>query len=454
MTREAADRLLARVWAELGRDADELEALAPLPEVPLPARLDVSSLAAASVAAATLAGWADVAGPASLRLDGPRIATAFQSERVARFDGEAPSVWSPLSGFRRARDGWVRTHGNYPHHAAALRRVLGIDDRADAAAIDAAVARRGAAELAESVTSAGGMCVAVAAEDPAVDEEVRRHPLIEVSQLDRAEPSGSWPADPARPLAGIRVLDLTRVIAGPVATRTLALLGADVLRVDPPTPAELEWQHLDGGAGKRSALLDVRSVAGAAALETLLDEADAVVLGYRPAALRRLWLAPDALAARHPGLVIGQLSAWGFDDAAGERGGFDSLVQASSGIALVEGGQDAPGALPAQALDHATGYLLAAAVMTLLRRRATVGGTWAARLSLRRTAAELLGLPRRAEHGPPGLDDAARDAHAVTLVGRAGEQRTAAPAIASPTGPVEWPEAPHRWGSDRPSWAV
>ncbi|GAA1059893.1 CoA transferase [Agromyces bracchium] len=453
MAREAADRLLARVWAALGRDSAELAALAPLPEVPLPARLDVSSLAVASVAAASLAAWATDATPGTIALDGARIATAFQSERVARFDGVPPSVWSPLSGFRRARDGWVRTHGNYPHHAAALRRVLGVDERADAAAIDAAVVRWSAAALAEAVTRAGGMCVAVEVEDPSLDRELRRHPLIESSRLGDAEPVATNRSGHDRPLEGIRVLDLTRVIAGPVATRTLALLGAEVLRIDPPSPPELEWQHLEGGPGKRSALLDLRSADEAERFDDLLAGADAIVLGYRPASLGRLGLSPEDLAVRHPGLVIGQLAAWGFDDAAGERGGFDSLVQASSGIAFVEGAPDTPGALPAQALDHATGYLLAAAIMTLLRRRSIDGGSWLARMSLRRTAAELLGLPRRVEPGPAGLDDAARESHAGTVSGLAGVQRIAAPAIASPDGLMRWSAPPHPWGSDRPSWA-
>ncbi|GAA1056575.1 putative L-carnitine dehydratase [Agromyces luteolus] len=453
MTREAADRLLARAWADLGRDPSELAALAPLPDVPLPARLDVSSLAAASVAAASLAAWSTDAASGSISLDGARIATAFQSERVARLDGEVPSVWSPLSGFRRSRDGWVRTHGNYPHHAAALRGVLDVDEGADAAAIDAAVGGWSAVDLAEAVTRAGGMCVAVEVEDPDVDHELRRHPLVEVSSIGDAEAAARRSTDPDRPLAGIRILDLTRVIAGPVATRTLALLGADVLRIDPPSPAEPEWQHLEGGPGKRSALLDLRSDADAGRFDELLAEADAIVLGYRPAALDRLGLAPADLAVRRPGLVVGQLSAWGFDGVAGERGGFDSLVQAASGISLVEGTTDAPGALPAQALDHSTGYLLAAAMTSLIGRRSSVGGSWLARMSLRRTAAELLGLPRRADAGPSGMDDATRERHAVTLVGPAGEQRIAAPAVASPRGAVDWPDAPHRWGSDQPSWA-
>jgi hypothetical protein len=452
----AAAHLLARVWAELGRDPDELAALAPLPEVPLPARLDVSSLAAASVAAATLAGWGSAARPGSLRLDGARIATAFASERVAEFDGRPPDVWSPLSGFRRARDGWVRTHGNYPHHADAVRRVLGLSatDAAVRASVDDAVARWDAAGLAVAVTAAGGMCVAVAPEDPAAEARLVATPLVEVTRWeDAAAPRRTDARDSGLPLAGIRVLDLTRVIAGPVATRTLALLGADVLRVDPPSPPEIGWQHLDTGPGKRSAVLDLRVAADAARFNALLGSVDAVVLGYRPSALGRLGPAPAALLESHPGLVVAQLSAWGFDDAAADRGGFDSLVQAATGIALVEGAPDAPGALPVQALDHATGYLLAAAVATMLERRRAEGGSWVARMSLRRTAAELLTMPRSAESEPGGLEDTARATHTTTLAGPAGVQRIAMPAIASPNGPMTWSAAPHRWGSDPPRWA-
>ncbi|GGI48726.1 crotonobetainyl-CoA:carnitine CoA-transferase CaiB-like acyl-CoA transferase [Agromyces flavus] len=452
----AGDRLLARVWAELGRDPGELRALAPLPAVPLPARLDVSSLAVATVAAASLAGWAHEAGPGSLHLDGARIATAFTSERVVEFDGRAPDVWAPLSGFRRARDGWVRTHGNYPHHAEALRRVLGLSE-ADAAApaiADAAVASWEADDLAKAVTAAGGMCVAVAPEVRAVDAALAETPLIEVTaRADGTAPPSAVHRRDGLPLAGVRVLDLTRVIAGPVATRTLALLGADVLRVDPPSPPEIGWQHLDTGPGKRSAILDLTTADDAARFDELLGSAEAIVLGYRPSALRRLGLEPAAILERFPGLVVAQLSAWGVDGRAGERGGFDSLVQAASGIAIVEGGSDAPGALPAQALDHATGYLLAAAITTLVERRRAEGGSWLARMSLRRTAAELLTMPRRADPSPPGIGDVERAGNTTTLSGPAGSQRIPLPAIASPDGPMTWRQAPHQWGSDIAGWA-
>lgn len=458
MTRGDADRLLARVWSELGRDAAELDRLAPLPTAPLPARLDVSGLAVASVAAASLAAWAASAGPGSIRLDGDRIANAFRSERVARFDGEAPDVWSPLSGFRRTRDGWVRTHGNYPHHASALRRVLGLSatDAAVPALVDDAVSQWSADALASEVTAAGGMCVVVAPEDPAVDDRLAGRPLIDVARLADAAPPRSAPRIPDRalPLAGIRVLDLTRVIAGPVATRTLALLGADVLRVDPPQPAEIGWQHLEGGPGKRTALVDARTPDGARTLHGLLTDAHVVVLGYRPASLARIGLDPMGLAARYPGLVIGQLSAWGFDESSAGRGGFDSLVQAASGIAMVEGEVGAPGVLSAQALDHATGYFLAAAVCTMVDRRAAGGGSWLGRMSLRRTAAELLRLPRAVDPTPArALDDAIAASHTTDLTGPAGRQRIALPAIASPTGAMVWHEPPRPWGSDAPRWA-
>ena len=99
----------------------------------------------------------------------------------------------------------------------------------------------------------------------------------------------------------MRVLDLTRVIAGPVATRTLGLLGADVLRIDPPLPAESDDAHADTGFGKRSALLDLADAGDRALFEGLLAEADVVVTGYRPGALERYGLGAQELLERRPG---------------------------------------------------------------------------------------------------------------------------------------------------------
>lgn len=468
MTR-AAEQLVRRVWADLGRERIELGALDELPEVPLPARLDVSGLAAGAVAAASLAassmaasGAADAVGeaqtrtPRRVRLNGERIATAFTSERWFRRDGRAPDVWAPLSGFRRAADGWVRVHGNYPHHAAAARRGLGLSPDADVDAVDAAIARRSAHDVEAAITASGGVCAAVRGEDADEDLRLRRTPLIDLSgpasdQPRRAHPNAG--ADRlARPLAGVRVLDLTRVIAGPVGTRALAGLGADVLRVDSPRLPEPEWQHFDTGAGKRSTLLDLRATADRRRFDELLEHADVLVLGYRPSALEALGLDADTLAARRAGLVIGQLAAWGFDGQTAERRGFDSIVQAACGIATVEGSGEHPGALPAQALDHATGYLLAAAIITMLDGDAAGGRI--ARLSLRRTAAELLGMPRT-DHATPtrAVTEQDAEAHVETFEVSGERVRVAAPALAYDGALGRWPAGPARWAPAHPRWA-
>ncbi|QEO13258.1 carnitine dehydratase [Agromyces intestinalis] len=458
MSDEVARELVGRVWAELGRDLGELERLDRLPEAPLPARLDVSSLAVGSVTAASLAGASgdgDRARRTRLRLDGDRIAVAFTSDRDLLVDGRAPDVWSPLSGFWRTADGWVRTHGNYPHHAAVLQRVLGIADGAARDRIAEAMLARSAGELAAEVVAAGGLCVVVRAEDPAADAAWRSHPIVDVGSGgdDLAVRAGRREASRGRdgPLDGVRVLDLTRVIAGPVATRTLALLGADVLRVDSPRLPEFEWQHLDTGAGKRSSLLDLDTRTDRARFDALVGDADVVVTGYRPAAMARLGLDAHALRARHPHLLVASLSAWGDRAEAGEERGFDSLVQAASGIAVIEGDDGAPGTLPAQALDHATGYLLAAAVTSQL-----VGGgrrTGRVALSLRRTAAELLALPRTNVRTPGReLSDAERAPHRRSFDLAGGTVRTTAPAVAGVGGPLEWTAPPHPLGIDPPQW--
>ena len=223
------------------------------------------------------------------------------------------------------------------------------------------------------------------------------------------------------------MLDLTRVIAGPVATRYLAALGADVLRLDPPEHPELRSQAYDQLLGKRSALLDFGAPGGSARLHELLAGADVLVHGYRPHALDRFGLAPQALAERHPGLVVVSLSAWGRSGPWGERRGFDSIVQAASGIAVTESPDgERPGALPCQLLDHGTGYLCAAAVLRALAAQATRGGTLFRELSLARTGYWLLGQPRAAAAAPATASDPAALADDGGRRGRTGHRDPAA----------------------------
>ncbi|AQY03436.1 carnitine dehydratase [Microbacterium foliorum] len=371
------------------------------------------------------------------------MAAAYRSDRALTIDGLSPDVWSPYSGFFRASDRWVRTHGNYPHHATRLQAGLGLTADADADDVRTAILPLSVTEAVERITLARGLAVPVLQENPERDARLRATPLLQVERIDLAPRPGRHGTDERHslaPLTGVRVLDLTRVIAGPVCTRTLALLGADVLRVDPPDLVEPEWQHLDTGHGKRSTLLEARTDR----FEELLAAADVVVLGYRPESLDRLGLSASALLERHPALVVAQLSAWGIDEPS--RAGFDSLVQAESGISMIESPDgDRPGVLPAQALDHSTGYLLAAAVVSLLERRRREGGGWVVRTSLRRVAAELLGMPRCSQ--PEAGQELDLTAHTFVF-DVAGQTVTTA---ASVLPGLEF-AAPHRWGSDQPRW--
>jgi crotonobetainyl-CoA:carnitine CoA-transferase CaiB-like acyl-CoA transferase len=252
------------------------------------------------------------------------------------------------------------------------------------------------------------------------------------------------------------VLDLTRVIAGPVCTRLLGALGADVLRIDPPGHLDMAPGALaDTILGKRSAFLDLGSAGGLATLHRLLEGADVVVHGYRPGSLDRFGLRPDDLAGRHPGLVVVHLDAWGHRGPWAQRRGFDSIVQAACGIAATESTDGiAPGALPCQLLDHGTGYLAAAAALDGLRRQASGGGTHIRRLSLARTAWWLTNLasglaspprPHASPTNPPWLVEVAGATETVTAV---------APPGSFDGRPLTWPGKLSGYGDSPTTWSA
>ncbi|MGW2108537.1 CoA transferase [Streptomyces sp. NPDC001948] len=445
----------------------------------LPARLPVMELARSAVAVCSLAA-AELAarrtgGPVPrVRIDDGAVATAFTSERHLRIDGRAATTFAPLSRFWRTADGWVRTHANYPHHRARLLATLGLPaDTPDDTAVDTAAASfagRPSDEIERTVYAAGGLAVAARtpgqwAADPR-GAALAGTPLVGRDRIDGAavRRTAALTGEPLLPAAGLRVLDLTRVIAGPVATRTLALLGADVLRIDAPRLPESPDAHSDTGFGKRSVELDLAGRSGRAAFEELLADADVVVVGYRPGSVERFGLTPRSLAARRPGLVIGRLSAWGHGPWARQRG-FDSLVQVATGIASVEavGPGGRPGALPAQALDHGTGYLLAAAVLRALTEQHDEGGSRLVTLSLARTAAWLLdGLPARREPNADTDTAAAADTAAdpsydpekwlTETDGPLGRLRHALPPVAFDGAPADWSRPPGPLGADATAW--
>ncbi|MFE5833835.1 CoA transferase [Streptomyces sp. NPDC056488] len=424
------------LWAALGGDPALVgRAVFTGPSGLLPARLPVMDLARATVAVAGLAAVERAGLPGPVRVDDGAVATAFTSERHLRIDGRAPVNFAPLSRFWRAADGRVRTHANYPHHRAALLAALGVPsgspEDATAGAVAAAIGERTAAEVEEAVYGAGGLAVALRtpgewAAHPQGREVAARPPLTR-ERLDEAPPR--------RRSGPLRVLDLTRVLAGPVATRTLALLGADVLRIDPPGNPELPDQHADTDVGKRTAALDLDRPSDRRAFDELLDAADVLVTGYRPGAL-------DRFDPHRPGLVTARISAWGDYGPWGGRRGFDSLVQAATGIAVAEGSAEEPGALPAQALDHGTGYLLAAAVLRSLTEQDRDGGTRLVRVALAQTGHWLT-------HALPAY---APERYLTESDGPLGRLRHALSPVAYEGGPTGWSRPPGLPGADGAVW--
>lgn len=442
---------LAVALRAVGLPAEDAERLEVGGEPGAPGRLPVEEIGSACVGAALLAAGrleeARSGRRVAASLDRGQVRAALVSERLFRLGGEpAGAGFAPLSRFWPTADGWIRTHANYPWHHAALLKGAGVEDDET---LGGAIAANAAERIEADVFAAGG--VAATVRTPAAwlahpqGAAVASEPLVAHDRLGDAERR-----------TGFRVLDLTRVIAGPVCARYLGALGAEVLRIDPPSLPDIEpGAPADTLLGKRSAFLDLGTNAGARRLEDLFECAEVVLLGYRPGALARFGLAPEDLAARHPGLVIVELSAWGHSGPWSGRRGFDSIVQAASGIGAVYADRAGkPGALPCQLLDHGTGYLAAAATLAALAEQRESGGTHLRRLSLARTADWLL------EAGP---DDDSRPADpaeplwhesgaafATTLAVDTTLTAVPPPGLLA-AAPLRWPSAA-RYGADDPAW--
>lgn len=442
-----------------------MEVSGPAVPAALAAPLAVAGCATAAVSMCLTAA-ADLARARTGRrppvaLDTAHVAAAVRGEALLRGpDGRGVDGFAPLSRLWPAADGWVRTHANYPWHLAALLAALNLstdadtDTDTDAAEVAGVIASRPALTVERQVYAQGGLAVAARHPDawPAGSGEagalVRHAPLgaptARAGALVRA--AAQRCAGRVLPAAGIRVLDLTRVIAGPVGTRMLGALGADVLRVDDPTRPELPLHAVDGVVGKASTVLDARTPAGLETLHHLLDTADVLVTGYRPGAVRRLGLDPDQVADRHPGTIVVTLSAWGTTGPWGARRGFDSLVQVATGIGwLTRDATGRPGALPCQLLDHATGYLAAAGALAALTTRETTGVATHVEVSLARTARWLLETP--VDPSPPA--DTPTAPFLVPL--GAGWTGVSPPGTVDGT-PLVWPHLPPAYAAAPATW--
>ncbi len=299
---------------------------------------------------------------------------------------QLPAAWDDLAKDYRCADGWIRLHTNAPHHRNSAIAVLGSVSNADEAA-EAVASWQGQA-LETAIVAAGGCAAQLRdqrqwAEHPQ-GKAVAQEPIVDWKYSGHIQASQAWRAtDENRPLRGLKVLDLTRVIAGPVATRFLASLGADILRVDPPFWTE-HGKEIDLTVGKRCAGLDLRNAEDKAQLHSLIASADVLVHGYRKGALAGLGFDEQALQSMNPKLISVGLNAYGATGPWQQRRGFDSLVQRSSGLAVAD--ENRVYELPYQVLDHATGYLMAATVIQALRWQHNHKQSTTAHLSLARQA--------------------------------------------------------------------
>ena len=414
----AADALAA-LWQLAGLPAEALAHADVAGRQPvLPSSFDVASAAQASLGAAARAAaelWQLRTGQRQ-QVAVARAHAAMECTGYFVLDGRVPELWDKLSGLYPCASvagvpGFVRIHANFAHHRDRALQLLGLPPGPDTSRAQVSEAlRTWPAEAFEQAAADAGAVVAAGRSFAQWDAHpqglaLAGQPVLQILPITGAPPAPplAWPTinTAQRPLSGLRVLDLTRILAGPVAARCLAAYGADVLMVNGPQLPNIE-AIADMSRGKRSALIDLREATGRAQLDGLVAGADVLLQGYRPGALAGRGYSAQALAARRPGIVVASLSAYGGLGPWSGRRGFDSLVQTATGFNLAEGeaaaavaagavgagavaaGPAAPRAMPMpmQILDYAAGHLLAFGIQAALWRRATQGGSWQVQVSL------------------------------------------------------------------------
>jgi len=385
------------------------------PVLPTPFRITetaTAALAAVGLAASDL--WSLRSGRQQrISVDTRQATASLRSGHYLTINGEYVSpAPNAVMGTYPAKDGrWSYLHCNFPNHRAVALKVLGVPEEREA--VRKAVARWDALELEEAIIAAGGAggmvrTMAEWAQHPQ-GIAVATLPLMEIVRIGDS-PAEALPAGD-RPLSGVRVLDFTRVIAGPTCGRTLAEHGADVLKISAEHLPSLGRQEFDTGHGKLSAWLDLRDAAQKETLCELVRDADVFSQGYRPGTLAGRGFSPETLASLRPGIVVVSLSAFGHVGPWSSRRGFDTVIQTVSGMTfrqgqLFPGKTPGPQFYPVSAIDFLTGYLMAFGAMVALGRRAREGGSWLVRISLAQVGRWLLS---RGEVPESGLQNIAKD---------------------------------------------
>ena len=373
-------------------------------------------------------------------------------------DTETPPLWDPISGFYHTQDDrWIQFHCNFPHHRQGVVDFLQCENTREA--VSAAVEKNWTAEALETALAERALCAAMVR----TPEEWAAHlqgqalsklPLMEVIKIGESAPE--FKTTGTRPLANLRALDLSRVIAGPVCGKILGEQGATVMRIESPHLPFVFPLYLDTSQGKLSSFLDLDQAADHAQLKALIQEADVFLQAYHPGALAKKGFSPEALARLRPGIIYVNLSAYSHEGPFKDRHGFDSLVQSATGVAYEQSqGKTPPKHLPAQALDYITGYLGAAGVLAALKRRATEGGSYLVRVSLAQTAHWLQHIGRISDYSQLAAPKAEQIPEllckSLTPYGRLQHMR---PVLQFSETPSTWSRPLATRGSDSAEWPL
>lgn len=396
--------ILTDLWVLGGGEPSALDTVTLTGREPiLPSTFRVGAAAQVTIAAAGLAAaeiWKARSGQSQgLSVDMTHAAVECRSERYLRVDDKPPPpAWDAIAGVYQTGDGrFVRLHTNFQHHRDNVCKVL--DCKPERDDVQRALMQWKGEDF-ETAAYAGGCAVSMMRAHQewmatAQAQALEQLPLIQIEKIGEAAPR-PWPKGD-RSLTGLRVLDLSRVIAGPVAGRTWAAHGADVMLISSPHLPSIPWLVIDTGRGKLSAFADLKTEQGRDTLRGLLASADIFSQGYRPRSIAALGFSPEDAARISPGIVYVSLCAYGDAGPWEGRRGFDSLVQTSTGFNEAEGraaGVEGPKELPMQILDHATGYLMAFGAMMARLRQAREGGSWHVKVSLAQTGRWLWNLGR------------------------------------------------------------
>lgn len=465
---------VAHIWMDnLGLPQSALSAIETSSDAGcFPSSFKVEHLARCTIALSALSAslfWSvrHACAVPRVRIPAEHACVEFKSERLYMLNGKAaPSSWGTIGGLHKTADGYVRMHDSFPNHRENALKVLGLSKEASRLDVSAKITSWKSTELEAEAFREGAVIVALRSFEEwdvlPQASAIGDFPIL-LKRIAKSNPH--LPPVPAavqdnKCLRGIRIVEMSRVIAAPVAGKTLAAHGADVIWVTSPTLPDLPDLDIDVSRGKRTVQLDIKQTGHKAKLVDLLRTADVFIQSYRPGSLAAQGLSTEELVRINPNLIVASLNAYGPDGPWSQNRGFDSLVQTCSGINVEDarrfGAHEPARVLPCQALDHGAGYLLATGINAALYKRATEGGAYEVKVSLAGVMKYLRSLGQydgksgfhRKDFNSP--DDV--DVYLETRQTGFGQLRAVTHSAKIEGLEIGWEEMPKPLGSDKPVW--